>query len=234
MSNANALDLTGLRFGRVVVRARTTNDSSGRARWSCDCDCGGSIDALGYQLRAGRTTRCRACVKRAIGDANRRHGVNGTPTHTTWAGILQRCLDQKNRKYALYGGRGIGVCDRWRHSFEAFLADMGERPAGMSIDRIDNDRGYEPGNCRWATAREQVANRRCTKLTDAMVEEIYLSLRQGARGVDLAKAFGVSQTAICAIRHGRGYMRAAELVEELGECEGLDLRLKNALIGETP
>lgn len=77
--------------------------------------------------------------------------------------MKQRCYNPKQGKYRLYGGRGITVCDRWRYSFESFLADMGERPAGKTLDRIDNDGNYEPGNCRWATPAEQIANRRPQK-----------------------------------------------------------------------
>ena len=80
--------------------------------------------------------------------------------YTIWAGMKDRCYRPRNHKYPRYGGRGISVCDRWRDSFEAFLADMGRRPSrGHSIDRINNDGNYEPGNCRWATAIEQVHNR---------------------------------------------------------------------------
>ena len=97
-----------------------------------------------------------------------RHGhcANGrpSPTYTTWAHIVQRCTNPKNKAWKNYGGRGITVCDRWRDSFDAFVDDMGEKPAGLSIDRIDNERGYEPGNCRWATRAEQHANKRPSSL----------------------------------------------------------------------
>ncbi len=88
------------------------------------------------------------------------HGMNRTPIHRIWIGMIQRCTNPKSTVYRHYGGRGIKVCERWRLSFLSFYEDMGEKPEGMSLDRINNDGNYEPGNCRWATPLEQVLNRR--------------------------------------------------------------------------
>lgn len=120
----------------------------------------------GDNLQGGATRRC-GCLnaERRIESSTERsttHGLTGTSTYVTWAHVIQRCTNSNHKQYADYGGRGIAVCERWT-SFANFYADMGERPPGKSIDRIDNDKGYSPGNCRWATAKEQQANRRKRK-----------------------------------------------------------------------
>ena len=116
-----------------------------------------------------RTKRAYSCERLAqivaMGRANRRHGNSVgycvTPTYHTWRSMIQRCTNPRRRNYRWYGARGIRVCDRWRESFAAFLSDMGERPQGKTIDRFPDKNGdYEVGNCRWATQKEQCANRR--------------------------------------------------------------------------
>lgn len=104
--------------------------------------------------------------RETIGERRLNHGHtrgrSASPTYLTWSAMLNRCTNPKQRSFAKYGARGITVCDRWR-AFECFLADMGERPAGMTIDRIDGSLGYEPGNCRWATPSQQSRNRKTTR-----------------------------------------------------------------------
>lgn len=130
--------------------------------WVCQCDCGNIAFAQTSDLRAGRHRSCgclRVDVMTRHGGTN--HGGGRTPEYRSWMSMKARCLDSDHDSYKWYGGRGITICDRWLASFEAFLADMGARPSlKHSIDRINNDGNYEPGNCRWATANEQAQNQR--------------------------------------------------------------------------
>lgn len=160
------IDLVGRRFGRYVVirlvdRVQTTNGTV-RPRWLCRCDCGTTRVVQGASLRSSGTLSCGCINRENVVQRCTKHGhasrAATTPEWRTWAAMRQRCHNPRSKTYAYYGGRGIEVCPEWRDDFSRFLADMGPRPRGTSLDRIDNDGMYCPSNCRWATPKEQRAN----------------------------------------------------------------------------
>ncbi len=128
--------------------------------------------------------------------------MHDSKTHKSWDGMIQRCTNPKSTSYQKYGGRGIAVCERWRESFVAFLADMGERPDGKSLDRIDNMRGYSPENCRWATPSEQMQNRRLTKLNAERVIRLRCRVAAGEKQRDVAKDMGLSDSTVSMVVRG--------------------------------
>lgn len=159
------LDSVGQRFGRLIVESRAKNRRTSAA-WNCVCDCGGRLVVLGTDLRNGHTQSCGCLRRETCGAVHFKHGnssgVNGvSSTYHSWACMIQRCTNPTRMYWKYYGGRGIRVCDRWL-IFENFLADMGQRPKHLSLDRINPDGDYEPSNCRWATALQQRHNRSCT------------------------------------------------------------------------
>lgn len=154
-------DITNQTFERLYVLAYAGKKSHGASIWLCHCACGNFKRVRGDSLWTGKTKSC-SCLQIDIvtrhGQARRTMGWSST--YRSWQAMKRRCLNPKVRGYKNYGGRGITICERWLESFENFLADMGPRPPGMSLDRIDPNGNYEPGNCRWATAKEQSLNKR--------------------------------------------------------------------------
>lgn len=156
----------GERFGRLVAMEPTRHH--GRRAWLCVCDCGVKKLVMTHHLARGRTRSCGCTRVEAARAKNSTHGQTHSPEYAAWDGMIGRCCRKSHDRFPLYGGRGIRVCRRWRRSFEAFFADMGPKPSqAHSIDRIDSNKNYEPGNCRWATSFEQSRNRRSNRMISA-------------------------------------------------------------------
>lgn len=153
------IDHSGERYGRVTLKERVENRGH-HAAYRVVCDCGNDSVALLESLRTGHTQSC-GCLRREL---HTTHGATSggkiLPEYSAWYNAKRRCHYTANPSFKNYGGRGIGMCEEWRDDFAAFFRDLGPRPAGRTLGRIDNDKGYEPGNCRWETRKQQQRNQR--------------------------------------------------------------------------
>lgn len=159
---AKFIDLVGQRFGRLTVMGIAPRRSGVKVQWACKCDCGNVCAPQAGSLRAGRVISCGCERKERSRAACTTHGLHSAPEYMVWYQMHERCRNPRHKHFASYGGRGIRVCEAWQ-DLEAFLRDMGPRPsASHQLDRKDNEAGYSPDNCRWATRRENAANKRTT------------------------------------------------------------------------
>jgi len=148
---------SGKKFGLLTtLNISTKQGYDGTYSWLCICSCGNYTTVAPASLRSGNTKSCGCLAK--LTRFQIKHGKNRSRTARSWEAMLSRCFRKKDKSYHRYGGRGITVCDEWR-SFEKFYRDMGERPEGKTLDRINNDGNYELKNCKWSTPKEQSANR---------------------------------------------------------------------------
>lgn len=206
-------NLVGERFGLLFV-LEPSGFAKGRALWRCACDCGATTVKVGNLLQQGKVKSCGCASTALTVAAKRTHGHAGskgkTSAYERWKSIKQRCGNPRNHAWRNYGGRGIKICERWASSFEAFYADVGDPPEPhLTLDRINNDGNYEPGNVRWATRVVQANNARHdhrglrnarAKLTEDDVRFIRASTVK--RSV-LAEIFGLAPTYISSIRTGK-------------------------------
>lgn len=183
-------DLTGLRFGRlIVVEFAGRHPKSCKALWQCLCDCGTRCIIRNDHLTGGRIASCGCWRREFSSQLNRTHGMTGIPEHRVWRAMIQRCCNPNSAFYKNYGGRGINVCKQWKESFAAFYQDLGPKPfPSHTLERVDNSQGYEPGNTIWATKIQNARNTR---------KNVYL-VYKGQRDCIAAwsERTGISSTAI--------------------------------------
>lgn len=191
----------GTRFASLIV-VRSAEPKDWKSRSVCQCDCGIETTVYNNSLLNGNTGSCGCMGSRY----NRpiKHGLSNTEIWNIWKNMMQRCHNQKAPAFKNYGGRGITVCDRWQ-TFENFVADVGQRPVGLTLERKNNELGYSPDNCKWATRREQRLNQRPRRLgikhlSESSVREIRLRYSSGTvTQAQLAADFAVSTTCINSI-----------------------------------
>lgn len=194
LSSGHIKDLAGRRFGRLSVVGFVGKNNQNAALWGCVCDCGGTtVIPTGELLRSGqdsdgrvrRGVRSCGCLQPDMAvETHTTHGMTGTPEYQAWADMISRCENPDAGEFKRYGARGISVCAAWRSSFERFLADIGLRPEGLTLDRIDVNGNYEPDNIRWATQTTQMRNRRCNRYLEYKGERMTLAEASERSGID--------------------------------------------------
>jgi hypothetical protein len=193
-------------FGRLTIVGDAPRFRNGARRWRCRCECGNETESSDSEMRIGRVRSCGCFRRQRVRELMTTHGRSGGPTYKCWSSIIQRCTNPKNPSFSYYGGRGIRICERWRNDFALFIADMGPKPTPKhSIDRIDVNGNYEPGNCRWATATQQARNTRVSKLEAHEPAQIRWLVADGYSKASVSRFFSVSTSLVNSICKGHSW-----------------------------
>ena len=188
---SNFIDLTGKVFGRLTVLSMAVKkDSKGPTRWLCVCECGGTATTTPTSLTQGKTKSCGCLMREGVAERNRSHGMRNTPEYHAWSAMWQRCTSATHKAYKRYKDRAPPP--EWR-SFETFLKELGARPGkGYSLDRIDNNKPYGPGNCRWSTVTEQNRNKSNNVIVVTAQGEVCMS--------EACEMYGIDYDSLCEMK----------------------------------
>lgn len=171
----NPYEMIGKQFERLTVVGFHGKTSDRKLIWECVCSCGNHTTATGIALRTGQKRSCGCLRDESTAARFTKHGMRESREYSIWQNMKNRCSDPKNLKFAYYGGKGVSVCPEWSDSFENFFRDMGECPTDYTIERMNNNRGYEPGNCVWASRKQQARNRRTNRFIEYQGRHITVS-----------------------------------------------------------
>lgn len=214
------LDMTGRRFARLTVLRRAENDKYGNAFWLCQCECGNKVRISGYSLRSGHTKSC-GCIQKEVASKIASRGSwfykNNLPhvheIHTIYFGMKERCLNRNNMEYSHYGGKGISICKEWLDSPEKFYwwAINNGYSKGLTIERMDNNKGYNPDNCRFATRAEQNRN---TSRNNRVIDE---ATGKTLVTAEVARLIGVSRSTAAKWYRNEGLRTLREFKDRVDE-----------------
>lgn len=195
------------RVARLTILREAGRTRDGKVLWLCKCFCGQQKAITGRALKSGRTRSCGCLMRETSARTHRTHGATGTPEYIAWQAMVRRCKDRNQRAFRHYGGRGIKVHPRWSRSFTAFLSDLGPKPSPEhTLERINNEGDYEPGNVKWATRAVQARNHRRNRRVTINGETRLIS--------DWANHFGIILTTVYS-RLGKGWNEADALSKPL-------------------
>ena len=164
-----------MKFGKLNVLVEDGKSNDNHILWKCLCECGEEYTGIASRIRNGYITRCRKCAMKAIGDKNSIHKMRNSLEYSSWLAMKDRCLNKNSKDFSKYGGAGIQIFDEWIDNFQSFFEHIGEKKKGESIDRIDNSKGYFPGNVRWASRSCQQRNKRNSLYVDWNGKKLHIN-----------------------------------------------------------